>query len=310
MGIWKYCTYFNTNIEQKYRLSLQEGDTPIENYPKLDVQCHTHIYFKREDKNPNGSHKDRSIAFQVSKYYQDGIPHVTISSSGNSAISAAAYCSLAGIHLTLFLSPSISEEKKKRLESIVKKNKDITVIYSPQAKTACFRFALEQHIPNMTPSKDSHLAMEGMQTLGIELAQETEHIDAIFMPASSALGFVSMVKGYTTLKPLIPMHIVQTSKIHPIAQYYDTDFTPESNSFAKAIVARAVPLINDARNIINTSHGAGWVIENAQLEEAYQILQKQGIHTSYDAALSLAGLLKAQRKGIHFTNAICILTGK
>ena len=60
MSIWKFEKYFKTKVNDKFRLTLSEGDTPLEKYenPFPGVM---NLYIKREDKNPTGSFKDRYI---------------------------------------------------------------------------------------------------------------------------------------------------------------------------------------------------------------------------------------------------------
>src|SRR3989338_2581237 len=101
-GIW----YFHRRLPEVTpgnRLSLGEGKTPL--------VCINGIAFKCEYKNPTGSVKDRGLSFQISKLWEQKGKQAVISSSGNAAISAAAYCRLAGIKLTVFVSPGINRGK-------------------------------------------------------------------------------------------------------------------------------------------------------------------------------------------------------
>src|SRR3990172_419567 len=101
-GIWKY-TSLLPPIPLKYQLSLGEGSTGLVKKQGL--------FFKCEFQNPTGSVKDRGVCFQVAKLKESGIHRALISSSGNAAISAAAYCRLHGISLKVFVSPKINPHK-------------------------------------------------------------------------------------------------------------------------------------------------------------------------------------------------------
>lgn len=65
MSIWN-SKLIDTSLSTK--LTLEEGNTPIE---ELEVDS-VKTLLKREDKNPNGSFKDRSLAYQLSKHISDG----------------------------------------------------------------------------------------------------------------------------------------------------------------------------------------------------------------------------------------------
>jgi threonine synthase len=79
-------------------VSLGEGDTPCIEVPALagdlDVQG---LWVKHEGMNPTGSHKDRMAAQGISRALDVGADTVVLASSGNAAISAAAYCAAAGL---------------------------------------------------------------------------------------------------------------------------------------------------------------------------------------------------------------------
>ncbi|SPS00797.1 pyridoxal-phosphate dependent enzyme [Cupriavidus taiwanensis] len=79
-------------------VSLGEGATPCMPVPALaslaDVAS---VWIKNEGSNPTGSHKDRMSAQAVSRALDIGAREVVLASSGNAAVSAAAYCAAAGL---------------------------------------------------------------------------------------------------------------------------------------------------------------------------------------------------------------------
>ncbi|MDQ0139720.1 pyridoxal-phosphate dependent enzyme [Cupriavidus necator] len=79
-------------------VSLGEGATPCVPVPALaslaDVAA---VWVKNEGANPTGSHKDRMSAQAVSRALAIGAHEVVLASSGNAAVSAAAYCAAAGL---------------------------------------------------------------------------------------------------------------------------------------------------------------------------------------------------------------------
>jgi threonine synthase len=79
-------------------VSLGEGDTPCMELPRLAAELGVaRLSVKHEGMNPTGSHKDRMSAQAVSRALDAGASSVVLASSGNAAVSAAAYCAAAGL---------------------------------------------------------------------------------------------------------------------------------------------------------------------------------------------------------------------
>jgi threonine synthase len=79
-------------------VSLGEGGTPCLDLPRLARAFGLRqLSAKHEGMNPTGSHKDRMSAQAVSRALDAGAQTVVLASSGNAAVSAAAYCAAAGL---------------------------------------------------------------------------------------------------------------------------------------------------------------------------------------------------------------------
>lgn len=79
-------------------VSLGEGDTPCHDLPVLAHELGVRqLSAKVEGVNPTGSHKDRMSAQGVNRALEVGARTVVLASSGNAAVSAAAYCAAAGL---------------------------------------------------------------------------------------------------------------------------------------------------------------------------------------------------------------------
>ncbi|HSW19947.1 MAG TPA: pyridoxal-phosphate dependent enzyme [Ramlibacter sp.] len=79
-------------------VSLGEGDTPCLELPRLARELGVaRLSAKHEGMNPTGSHKDRMSAQAVTRALDVGASSVVLASSGNAAVSAAAYCAAAGL---------------------------------------------------------------------------------------------------------------------------------------------------------------------------------------------------------------------
>lgn len=79
-------------------VSLGEGNTPCLALPRLARSLGIReLTAKHEGMNPTGSHKDRMSAQAVTRALAVGAHKVVLASSGNAAVSAAAYCAAAGL---------------------------------------------------------------------------------------------------------------------------------------------------------------------------------------------------------------------
>ena len=79
-------------------VSLGEGNTPCLALSRLAQDLGVRqLIAKHEGMNPTGSHKDRMSAQAVTRALAVGARKVVLASSGNAAVSAAAYCAAAGL---------------------------------------------------------------------------------------------------------------------------------------------------------------------------------------------------------------------
>lgn len=284
-------------MTEQDRLTLGEGHTPL-----MNVEG---IYFKCEFKNPTGSHKDRAFARQISEIKSRGIKKAAISSSGNSAISAAHYCKTAGIELFVFISANINKSKLKVLERL-----KCRIFHDAKPVSASIKFAKENNIYNLRQSTDP-IAVSGYEPIAEEIFKEKILPDGIFIPVSSGTTLVGVATGFDKLKLDVPIHAVQTDVIHPVSGVFDKD-CPEAKgkSFADAIVARYTPREDECVRIIKDTNGWGWVTGNDDMEKGRAWLLKHGINCSYEGAAAIAALWKAKKNGFKFINPVCLLTGK
>lgn len=293
-GIWQYSSYLSL-IPEKYRLSTREGHTP--------TQLYNNIILKREDQNPTGSLKDRGMAYLVSWAMARGQKELTLSSSGNAAISAAAYCFLADLSLTVFVSSNIDKGKLNKLKKM-----GVKIISSNRPVSECQKYTLKNKCLNLRPSKQE-FGPEGYQTIAFELIEKHGVVDHLFLPVSSGVCLTGIARGFQKLGFMPKFHLCQPASLCPIASLYDKKFQPELTSMATALVAKTTPLKDDILKILTQSGGTGWVIENQDLIREQESLEKAGIITSPEGALAVAACVKAGQTQEVTGNIVCLLTG-
>lgn len=310
-NIWRYAAFYPA-IKKENQLSLGEGDTREIYSTELAARFgFAKLVFKREDYNPNGSHKDRMLAYQISSAKESGEKSLIISSSGNAAVSAAAYSEKAGIRLFVFVSPNTDEGKIARIA-----NFGAYVIISKYALTLSDLAAKKLGIKNLRPGTSEN-SYYGMKSIGFEFFEHFRDIDAIFIPTSSASTLIGINSAYNDLlnsgeiRQMPALYAVQTAKIHPIAAYFDKVFIGESESVARGIILKDIEddKLTQLVKIIKKSNGSGAVVSNSDIIEAKGYLVQYGIITGYESAAGFAGVIKMREK-LKNRRVAVLLTGK
>ncbi len=308
-NIWRYAAFY-PSVRKENQITLAEGNTPeisaVNIAKNLGLK---ELIFKREDLNPNGSHKDRLLAYQVSRAKENGEKSLIISSSGNAAVSAAAYCRLAGIKLFVFISPKIDKEK-------IAKMAGATIIISRYARTLADLASKKFKIKNLRPGADEN-SYYGLKSIGFEIFEKRGAIDAIFIPTSSASAILGTAEAFRDLIKLgeigkMPeIYAVQTSKIHPIAENFDKNFIFEKESLARGIVSKNIPPEKLAKilDVIKNSSGGGAIVSDANIIEANKIFKKNNIETGCESAAGFAGAIKMREK-VKGKKVAVLLTGR
>lgn len=295
-GIWRFHSYL-CPIDPRFRLSLGEGGTKDFIFDS--------VIFKREDQNPTGSLKDRGLAYQISSLYQKGERNLVISSSGNAAISAAAYCQLADIELNAFVSPKINRAKLAKIKDYGAK-----VFTTARPVSDAFKYAKEKGWINLRSSVEETGA-EGYKTLAFEIYQKFGKVDSVFIPVSSGTALCGIAEGFRITGHLPKFHIVQTPAVCFLASNYDKEYEAAKASLADALVAKSVPRRKQVHGLIKESEGFGWVINDNQIIKSWEELLSAGICTSAEGAAAFAAIKKARAKGKNIGGkVVCLLTGK
>jgi threonine synthase len=303
-GIWRFEDKLKS-IGIDFQLSLSEGNTELVQ-KEIDSK---YILFKLEHLNPNQSFKDRSLAYWLSYYYSQGKSDFVISSSGNAATSAIAYCNLFDASLKVYVSENIPDYKFKKLVHTKGSSEKIKIIKSNKPKSDAFKYVRDSNAMNLRGSTDDN-AIEGFKTLAFELCEQDKTIDALFVCCSSGTSLSGIYEGYKQVGTMPQLHIVQTTKINPIACEFDSNFQKTNNSIANAVSDKVAMRKNRVVSIINNTGGSGWVVSDTELVAAKSELVENRIDIEgYNAYVSYAGFKKALNSGWEFKNPVCIISG-
>lgn len=302
--IWRYARLYDPPVGEAYRLTLGEGWTPGLELPGLARELGLErLVFKREDLNPTGSHKARSLAYQISKLLEDGSGVALISSSGNAAVAAAAYARLAGVRLFTFVSPRTNPVKLREIgrlgATVILTDKPINM-----AKYASRTYGIENLRPSVNDS-----SIEGFKSIGFEIFETLGDIDAVFTFASSGSSFIGIHRAYQLLAGAVSAEIPALYPVHAGALSDEgAAFGERSSSLAGNLgvkkTRRARAVLAGARS----TGGEEMLATDEAILKAAGLLASHGILTSAEGVASFSALMGKAAEG-RFRRAVCILTG-
>lgn len=273
------------------------GRTPLEK-----SATDTRLLFKREDKNPTGSHKDRAAQYQLALAAERSERAVTISSSGNAAIATSYFAAATNIPAIVFVHPDTDLEKLAAISG-----NTTTVVVSRRAINGAKLLARELHIPNLRPSTNDD-AVEGYKSLGDELTEELdESVDAVVLFVTSGATALAVAQVLHEKRPKIQVHIVQGEGNAAIVEP-ELQTTDESahNAAAGRLGVRRSRRAKPLLKAIAKTGGKGHVVSIDEVMYARELLDEEGIIVSDESA---ANVVVARRLADEGLSVCCVISG-
>ena len=281
------------------------------------------LYFKREDLNPYGSHKGRSIPVMIDMKRAQGVKNFAISSSGNAALAAVRHIqelNVKGdtISLSILVGEHINDTKYQSLKNEIK-DPLIKIEESPRPLQALSNIVKKENRTSLRQSTSDD-ALDGYKVLAQEI-ETTPNIAAVFIGTSSGTAAQALANYFVIKGIPAAVHIVQTTSAHPIASALISDTNPAKTddtekSLADAIVDKTALRRDAVVEAVSASGGTGWIASNDDIRTAQTILRdKAGIEATPNGALGLAGLVHALKNDVARAilskgSIVCVITGK
>jgi threonine synthase len=236
------------------------------------------VHLKLEGGNPTGSFKDRGMTCAVSAAVREGSKAVICASTGNTAASAAAYASRAGLTCAVIV---------------------------PDGKIAIGKLA------QTLIHGGRVIALSGNFDRGLELVRElVEELDGgpdlLCIPVGNAGNVTSYWRGFTEMGAAPRLFGFQAEGAAPLVLGHPVEH-PET-------VASAIRIGNpvrweDAMAAMTDSRGAIRSVADGEILAAYRLLAaKEGLFCEPASAASVAGLLKYGADGAD--RVVCVMTGR
>jgi threonine synthase len=335
-GLWRYRELLPLR-DQANVVTLGEGGTPLIRATNLGMMLgRPNLFVKDERQGPTGSFKDRQAALAVSVMKENGLTQAVVASTGNVAISYAAYCARAGIKLYAFLTSLVPAEKMRECALYGAQVVKVTSTYD-RAKELAAQFAAQRGM-YFDRGLRSIAAVESMKTIAYELAEQLAEEgmlaprphdaaadgngarppavpwrapDWYVQAVSGGLGPAGAMKGFIELKA---MGLID--KVPALACIQADGCAPMANAFRRNLES-AEPVHSPRTHIATLATGSpgrayqilrryiqtyGGIIDSVSDEEAYRavhvLAKMEGLSMEPAAGVAFAGLIKLVRAGL------------
>jgi threonine synthase len=311
-------------------VTLGEGGTPLHHAPNLGLMLGLpNLFIKDERQGPTASFKDRQAALAVAVLKEAGIQEAVVASTGNVAISYAAYCARAGIKLWAFLTSMVPGAKMQEVAIYGTQVIKVTGTYD-HTKQVAAEFAKRRGL-FIDQGTRSVIPIEAMKTIAFEMAEQLTFLlgpppstsgsrktipwrtpDWYFQAVSGGMGPLGVIKGYEELQLLglttgIPgIAAIQVEGCAPMVSAWkrnadkpDIVLSPVTNisTLSTGDPGRTYQILRDRLS----APGARSLFESVSDEEAFRathiVAKMEGISLEPAASVAFAGLFKLVRAG-------------
>jgi threonine dehydratase len=296
-------------FQAKKRLSKVIHDIPLERSLRFSEVTGGRIYLKCEHRQLTGSFKVRGAYNKIAKLKQEGnITKVIASSAGNHAQGVAFAARENGIEASIVMPRSTPIAKISATKSY-----GATVILSgdcyDDAHAKAVELQKETGAVFIEPFNDLDV-IAGQATVGLEIVNELEDVDAVFVPAGGGGLLAGVAKTIKSLKPSVKIIGVQAEKADAICRSFaakkhtalDSVFTIADGIAVKNPGELAFAIIKDCVDdmlTVTDEEIASAIIE--LIERTKQIVEPAG-------AAALAAVLNG-KYDVRGLNTVCLLSG-
>jgi threonine synthase len=286
-------------------VSLCEGGTPLIHSPVLSEMVGAEVHLKLEGGNPTGSFKDRGMTCAVSAAVREGSKAVICASTGNTAASAAAYASKAGLTCAVIV-PDAKIAIGKLAQTLIHGARVIALSGNFDRGLELVRELSDRHPITLVNSVNEY-RVEGQKTAAFELVEELDGgPDLLCIPVGNAGNVTSYWRGFSEMGAAPRLFGFQAEGAAPLVLGHPVAH-PET-------VASAIRIGNpvrweDAMAAMTDSRGAIRAVADGEILAAYRLLAaKEGLFCEPASAASVAGLLKYGADGAG--RVVCVMTGR
>ncbi|MBM4433358.1 MAG: threonine synthase, partial [Chloroflexi bacterium] len=303
-------------------LSLHEGFTPLVASPELSSELGIkNILFKNESQNPAWSFKDRGTVTGIQHAISLGYKRIGTVSTGNMAVSVAAYGAKAGLKTFILVSANLPPEK---LNPIAIYDPILIRVDGDYAKLYFDSLEIGKQNDIYFINSDIPFRVEGYKTTAFEICEQMnfEPPDYVVVPTSSGGNIRGILKGFEEFKlcgliDKVPkMVCAQARGCSPIYNAYINNVEVISRVENPHTIAHAIenpypPSGNEVLRKIRENGGTVIAVTDEEIIQAQKQMAGIGIFAQPASAVPLASVKRLKEQNVIGENdaVACIVTG-
>jgi threonine synthase len=327
--LWRYKELLPVRDHNPH-LAIGEGGTPLIKAVALGnmLQC-PNLYIKDERQNPTGSFKDRQASVTISALLESGITEMVVASTGNAAISYAAFAARAGIKLWVFLPSRVPTNKVREISLYGTRVIKTTGNYD-QTRQMALDFAHQRNI-FVDQGTQTVPSIEAMKTIAYEITEQlTAHMgppasksknqpsrpwrapDWYIQPVSIGIGPLGVLKGFNELRLMgmtdhTPfMGLIQPEGCAPMVRAWNLGSDNAEPFYNQDTGIESLTIVDPGRTYTLLNHRmgdlSGGAFEAVNDREAYKavnmVARMEGISVEPAVGVAFAGLIKLCNRGV------------
>jgi len=296
--------------------SLGEGHTPLTKATSLESKYgYSTIYIKHEELNPTGSFKDRESCLAIAIAKEKKLLEVTIASSGNAALSLAAYARKAKIRCVCFVPENTSQQKKSLIELFGARLHEVKGNYEYTYRYVADHFNLKNNLTSGICSERT----EANKTIAFEIWEEIGVPDIVIVPCGNGGNIAGIWKGFSDLKKMgktskIPKMIaVQVKGAAPLAKALAVKkefyiLNNDIESIAEGILAEESFCSPKAIKAIQNSGGVVIEVTDQEIKMALTtVIHLESLMLEPTSAAAFAALAKLKSLNVSIDSKIVVI---
>jgi len=286
--------------------------TPLELNRNLSQKYFCNVFLKREDLQVVRSYKLRGAYNMLSTLPPEQLNQgVVCASAGNHALGFAYSCKKLNCHGIVFMPVITPKQKVKQTKMFGESFVEVQLVGDSfeECAEAALKYTKENN-KTFIPPYDNYKIIEGQATVGLEILEEMNHIDYLFLPVGGG-GLASGVGSYfKTFSPSTKIIGVEPSGAPSMSEAFKAGHPVTVENIDHFVDGASVSRAGDitykiCKEVLNEMH---LVPEGKVCSTILQLYNEDAIVAEPAGAMSIAAL-DDYAESIKGKNVVCIISG-
>jgi len=286
--------------------------TPLELNRNLSQKYFCNVFLKREDLQVVRSYKLRGAYNMLSTLPPEQLNQgVVCASAGNHAQGFAYSCKKLNCHGIVFMPVITPKQKVKQTKMFGESFVEVQLVGDSfeECAEAALKYTKENN-KTFIPPYDNYKIIEGQATVGLEILEEMNHIDYLFLPVGGG-GLASGVGSYfKTFSPSTKIIGVEPSGAPSMSEAFKAGHPVTVENIDHFVDGASVSRAGDitykiCKEVLNEMH---LVPEGKVCSTILQLYNEDAIVAEPAGAMSIAAL-DDYAESIKGKNVVCIISG-